>query len=357
MTVKIFEQIYDARYPPLVIAEVGINHGGCLTKAKQMADLVAASGGQCIKHQTHVVWDEMTYHAKAIKPPNADISIWEVIENNSLSLEQELEFKEYSESLGLTWISTPFSRAAVDFLCEIDVPFFKVGSGECDNLPLLSHIASKRKPVIMSTGMNTIENLKQSVDVFKEADVPLVLLECTNAYPSPPELVSLKGILDLKQAFPGIPIGFSDHSIGPTIALAATALGARVIERHFTLSRYIEGPDIVCSMDASELRYLIDRSREIAVAIQNPKTRTGPEQEVYRFARGSVVADKDLEPGACIRPTDIWVRRPGSGEIAPDQFERCIGRVVKNPLKKNEQISWSDLEPAVYIDSFEKGGR
>jgi sialic acid synthase SpsE len=345
MTDKVFDQISDVKCPPLVIAEVGINHGGCLATAKKMADLVVASGGRCIKHQTHVVEDEMTCHAKSIKPPNASISIWEVIENNSLSLDDELEFKEYSESLGLTWISTPFSRAAVDFLCEINVPFFKVGSGECDNLPLLSYIASKGKPVIMSTGMNTIEGLKPSVDIFTRASIKLVLLECTNAYPSPPELVSLRGILDLKHSFPNIPIGFSDHSIGPTIALAATALGARVIERHFTMSRYSMGPDIACSMDAAELRYLIDRSKEIAIAIQNPKNRTDTEQEVYRFARGSVVADRDLEPGTRIGRSDIWVRRPGTGEIAPSEFERCIDRIVKNPLRKNDQIRWADLEP------------
>ena len=178
-------------HAPLVIAEIGINHGGSLDVAKEMVRLAAASGCECVKHQTHIIEDEMTDEAKQIFPPNADVSIWEVMANCALSLDDEIALKDYTESLGMIYISTPFSRAAADFLNEIDVPAFKIGSGEADNLPLIRHIARFGKPVIMSTGMQSIETIKASVDILVESGVEFALLECTNLYPSPPEIVSL----------------------------------------------------------------------------------------------------------------------------------------------------------------------
>jgi len=203
---------------PLVIAEIGINHGGDLAVAKHMVELAARSGCECIKHQTHFVEDEMTEAAKQIFPPNADMSIWDVMASCALSKDDEIALKAYTEDLGLIYLSTPFSRAASDFLEEIGVPGFKIGSGEADNLPLIRHIAKKGKPVILSTGMQTIETIRQSVQILEDSGVDYALLECTNLYPSPPEIVSLRGVSDLKAAFPNAIIGFSDHSIGPEMA-------------------------------------------------------------------------------------------------------------------------------------------
>ena len=254
---------------PLVIAEIGINHGGDVEVAKHMVQLAAKSGCECVKHQTHFVEDEMTEAAKQIFPPNADMSIWDVMATCALSKDDEIALKNYTEDLGLIYLSTPFSRSASDFLEEIGVPGFKIGSGEADNLPLIRHVAEKGKPVIMSTGMQTIESIRQSVQILEESGVEYALLECTNLYPSPPEIVSLRGVTDLKAAFPGAIIGFSDHSIGPEMALASVALGACILERHYTDSRYRNGPDIACSMDPAELRQLIDRSQEIHIALHN----------------------------------------------------------------------------------------
>jgi len=187
---------------PLVIAEIGINHGGDLAVAKHMVELAARSGCECIKHQTHFVEDEMTEAAKQIFPPNADMSIWDVMASCALSKDDEIALKAYTEDLGLIYLSTPFSRAASDFLEEIGVPGFKIGSGEADNLPLIRHIAKKGKPVILSTGMQTIETIRQSVQILEDSGVDYALLECTNLYPSPPEIVSLRGVSDLKAAFP-----------------------------------------------------------------------------------------------------------------------------------------------------------
>ncbi len=340
---KIAHREIGPAHPPLVIAEIGINHGGDLAVAKEMVRLAAASGCEMVKHQTHIVEDEMTDEAKQIFPPNADISIWEVMQQCALSLDDEAELKRYSESLGLIWISTPFSRAAADFLETLDVPAYKIGSGEADNLPLIRHIARKGKPVIMSTGMQTIETMRASVQILDDAGIEYALLECTNLYPSPAEIVSLKGVTELCRAFPNAVVGFSDHSIGPEMALASVALGASILERHYTDTRYRKGPDISCSMDPAELRLLIDRSREIWIAANNDKKRTGPEEDVYRFARASVVADADLPAGHVIEEQDIWARRPGSGEIPGYDFDKVMGKTLKQPVKRNQQLKWSDL--------------
>jgi sialic acid synthase SpsE len=341
---KIAHRQIGLEYPPLVIAEIGINHGGDLNVAKRMVDLAAAAGCECVKHQTHIVDDEMTEEAKAIFPPNANVSIWEVMETCALSMAEEEALMAHAEDLGLIYISTPFSRAAVDQLDALNVPAFKIGSGEADNLPLIRHIASKGRPVIMSTGMQTIDSIRASVEVLDSAGIDYALLECTNLYPSPPEIVSLRGVTELRASFPRAIVGFSDHSIGPEMALASIALGASIIERHFTDSRYREGPDISCSMDPAQLRYLVDLSREIWVAANNPKKRSKLEENVYRFARSSVVAEADLPAGHIIDEADIWTRRPGTGEIPGYEFDLVLGRRLARPITRNHQLKWSDFE-------------
>ena len=329
--------------PPLLIAEIGINHGGDLDLAKAMVSAARDAGCECIKHQTHFVEDEMTEEAKAIFPPNADVSIWEVMERCALSPEDERALKAHTEALGMIYLSTPFSRAAADFLDTLDVPAFKIGSGEADNIPLIRHIARKGRPVIMSTGMQSIETLRASVAILDDAGIDYALLECTNLYPSPPEIVSLRGIADLRAAFPNAVVGFSDHSIGPEMALAGVALGAAIVERHFTDTRYRAGPDIACSMDPAELKHLIERAREIHIAATNPKQRSAPEEAVYRFARASVVADRDLPEGHVITEPDIWARRPGSGEIPGFEFDAVLGRRLTRAVTRNTQLRWEDL--------------
>jgi len=224
------------------------------------------------------------------------------------------------------------------------VPAFKIGSGEADNLPLIRHIARKGKPIILSTGMQSIESIKASVNILEEHGVSYALLECTNLYPSPPEIVSLQGVNDLKNTFPNAIVGFSDHSIGPEMALASVALGASILERHFTDSRYRKGPDISCSMDPSELKFLIERSREVHTALMNPKMRTESEDQVYKFARASIVADSNLSVGHTITEKDIWARRPGTGEIPGYDFDKVLGKKLKSSVVFNQQLRWQDFE-------------
>ena len=326
-----------------MVAELGINHGGCIKTAMSMVKLAAESGCECIKHQTHIVSDEMTEEAKLVYPPNAEISIWEVIDRCALSLDDEIALKNYTESLGLIYISTPFSRKAADFLDDIGICAFKIGSGEVDNIPLVNHIASFKKPIIMSTGMQNINSLTNSTKIIEKHDISYALLECTSAYPAKPETIFLRSIGELKERFPKSIVGFSDHSIGPTMAIAATALGAKIIEKHFTDSKYRKGPDIICSMDPSELRYLIDKCTEVHNALKRDKVRTTEESEVYKFARSSVVAEREIKKGHIITNDDIWTRRPGNGPIAAADYQKLLGKKAKKNILKNQQLDWSDF--------------
>ena len=341
---KISDRYVGKNYPPLVIAEIGINHGGKIDIAKSMVLDAFKAGAEIVKHQTHFVDDEMTNDAKNIFPPNDKRSIWEIMDVCSLKPDEEIELKNFTEQLGMIYISTPFSRKAADFLDDIGLHAFKIGSGEADNLPLVEHIASKGKPIILSTGMQTLNSLQETVKILEDCKCEYALLECTNLYPSSPEFVSLKGITSLEESFPSAVVGFSDHSIGPYMSIAALGKGASIIERHFTDSRYRNGPDIQCSMDPAELRLLINISKEIWTANMNEKQMSVPEEDVYRFARGSVVYDKNLKAGTFLTKEDIWTRRPGSGEIAAIDFYKLIGKKLTKDVSFNDQVQWRDFE-------------
>ena len=199
---KIADRLVGLDHTPLVIAELGINHGGSINVAKEMVDAASRAGVEVLKHQTHIVADEMSAAAKKVIPGNAAISIYEIMEQAALDADQEFELKQYVESKGMIFISTPFSRAAADRLQEFDVPAFKIGSGECNNYPLIEHIARFGKPMIISTGMNTIGSVTRTVDICKRHKVPVALMHTTNLYPTPPNLVRYGGFQALQKHFP-----------------------------------------------------------------------------------------------------------------------------------------------------------
>jgi Sialic acid synthase len=251
-TFKIKDREVGIGCPPLVIAELGINHEGSLQTAFEMVDAAARAGVEVVKHQTHIVEDEMSAEARKVIPGNADVSIYDIMERCALNEEDEKALKNYVESKGMIFISTPFSRAAADRLQRMDVSAFKIGSGECNNIPLLEHIASFGRPMILSTGMNTIESVRKSVAVLREYGVPFALLHTTNLYPTPYHLVRLGAMKQLMEEFPDVPVGLSDHTVSNHACFAAVAMGASVLERHFTDNMERKGPDIVCSMDEQE---------------------------------------------------------------------------------------------------------
>ena len=341
---KIKNRTISSIEDPLIIAELGINHGGDLLVAEQMVKSAADRGCEVIKHQTHFLDDEMTPDAKKIMPPNANISIWDVMEKCSLTKDEEIKLKKQVEDLGMIYISTPFSRSAADFLNDINVPAFKIGSGECDNLLLIEYIADFGKPIILSTGMQNLLSVEKPVEILEKKNIEYALLECTNIYPCPPEDIALGSLAQLSDKFPNAEIGFSDHSIGPTMALAAIALGATIVEKHFTDTKDRQGPDISCSMDPDELEHLIKKSKEVAYSRDRKKFIANVEKDVYKFARSSIVSDKNLKKGDTIDRQNIWARRPGNGEIPAFEFEKVLGKTLKRDIARNTQIKWSDLE-------------
>jgi N-acetylneuraminate synthase len=330
-------------YPPIVIAEIGINHEGSLAVAKEMVDAAKRAGVEMVKHQTHIVADEMSGAAKKVIPGNADVSIYEIMERCSLNEADELELKKYVERKGMIFISTPFSRAAAERLKKFDIPAYKIGSGECNNYPLLEHIATFGKPVILSTGMNTIESVQKAVAIFDKYNIPVALLHTTNLYPTPIHLVRFGAMTQMHQAFPNKVFGLSDHTLNNNACLGAVALGASILERHFTDTMQRTGPDIVCSMDEQTTSELIISSNEIWQMRGGTKEPALEEQVTIDFAFSTVCAIADIKKGEKLSKENIWVKRPGTGEILAEHFESLIGKTASRDILNDEQLRWEDF--------------
>jgi N-acetylneuraminate synthase len=330
-------------YPPLVIAEIGINHEGSLQVAKEMVDAAQRAGVEAVKHQTHIVEDEMSGAAKKVIPGNASVSIYEIMERCALNEEEELELKNYVESKGMIFISTPFSRAAAERLKKFDIPAYKIGSGECNNYPLLEHIASFGKPVILSTGMNTIESIQKAVAIFDKHQVPVALLHTTNLYPTPVHLVRYGAMQEMHEAFPNKVFGLSDHTLNNNACLGAVALGASILERHFTDNMNRQGPDIVCSMDEKTCQELIQSSAEIAKMRGGTKKPAQEEQVTIDFAFATLCSINKIREGEIFTKENIWVKRPGTGKILAEHFNDILGKKATRTIENDEQLTWEDI--------------
>ncbi|MFO1245744.1 MAG: N-acetylneuraminate synthase family protein [Ramlibacter sp.] len=326
--------------PALVVAEIGINHEGDLAKAYRMVDDAKAAGCECVKFQSHVIEDEMIPEAGNVIPGNASESILEIMKRCAFDEVQEAELKRYVEDSGMLFLSTPFSRAAADRLERMGVLAYKIGSGECNNYPLIEHIASFGKPVILSTGMNNIETVRPAVEIFRDNRIPYVLLHVTSMYPTPYDKVRLGAMRELQEAFPDAQVGLSDHTLTNYTCLAAAALGATVLERHFTSDKSWPGPDIEVSMDPRDLKDLIEGSRAIHLALGGSKRILPEEQPTIDFAYACVVALRDIDVGETLGMHNIWVKRPGTGEILAKDFKRLLGRKAAQPINRNEQLRW-----------------
>jgi N-acetylneuraminate synthase len=340
---EIAHRLIGDDHPPVVIAEIGINHEGSLETAIAMADAAIDAGAEIIKHQTHIVEDEMSDEAKSVIPGNADVSIYEIMARCALPEHDEKRLMDHVQQRGAIFISTPFSRAAVDRLVKFDIPAFKIGSGECNNYPLVKYIARFGKPVIISTGMNSIETVRPTVEILRKANVPFALLHCTNVYPTPPGLVRLGAITQLKEAFPDAVVGLSDHTTSNYPCFGAVALGASILERHFTDRMDRPGPDIVCSMDPVALKELIAGSNIIFAARGGEKGPVEAEAPTIAFAFASVVAIQNIAPGQRLSEENIWVKRPGGGDFTVMDYEPLLGKVALAPIRRGFQIKRTDV--------------
>lgn len=325
----------------LVIPEIGINHEGSLEVAKEMVDAAARAGARLIKHQTHICKDEMCGAARSVVPGNSDVSIYEVMERCALDEDEELELKKYTESLGLFFLSTPFSRAAADRLEKFGVGAYKIGSGEMNNFPLLEHIAEFGKPMIVSTGMNDLKTVEKAVKIMEKHEVAYALMHTTNLYPTKPEWVRLGAMCEMMEAFPGIPVGLSDHTVNNNACIAAIALGASLVERHFTDRMDRTGPDIVCSMDEKALVELIASAKEVSLMRGGTKEALPEEQVTIDFAFATVVTIRPIRQGEFFTKDNIWVKRPGTGEIFAEDYKKILGRVALCDIATDTQLKWN----------------
>jgi N-acetylneuraminate synthase len=331
-------------FKPLVIAEIGINHEGSLIVAKEMVDAAHRAGAEMVKHQTHIVADEMSGAAKKVIPGNADVSIYEIMERCALNEEEEIELKNYVETKGMIFISTPFSRAAAERLKKMDIPAYKIGSGECNNYPLLEHICTFGKPVILSTGMNTIESVRKAVAIFDKHNIPVAMLHTTNLYPTPIHLVRFGAMTQLHEAFPDKVFGLSDHTLNNNACLGAVALGASILERHFTDNKQRTGPDIVCSMDENACAELIISSNEIWQMRGGIKEPAEEEQVTIDFAFATVCSIATIQKGEKLSKENIWVKRPGTGKILAEHYNDLLGKIATRTIENDEQLDFNDFE-------------
>jgi len=340
--IKINSRKIGDKHPVFVIAEIGINHEGSYKKAKKMIKDAHDSGAECVKFQCHIIEDEMI--PNDVIPANAKESIWDIMKRCSLSQKEEEKLKKYTEELNMIYLSTPFSRAAANRLEEMNIPAYKIGSGECNNYPLIKHIASFGKPIILSTGMNDISSIRKSVEILKNANVDYGLMHTTSMYPTPYDKVRLGALNDLKKYFPNIPIGLSDHSVGNYTSFASISLGASIIEKHFTSNKKWIGPDIQVSIDPKELQELIIGCQAIKKSLGGKKNILKEEQPTINFAYACVVSIKNIKKGDKFSKENIWVKRPGTGEVKAKEFFKIIGKKSTQNILSDKQLNKSDIQ-------------
>ena len=341
---KIFNRKIGEGCKPLIIVELGINHSGKIALAKKIIDKAKLAGAEIIKHQTHIPEFEMSNEAKKIVPVHTNENIYKIISDCSISEKNEILLKKYTQKKKMIFISTPFSREAANRLNNLNVPAFKVGSGECNNYPLLEHICKFKKPIILSTGMNDIKSIKKSVKIIERYKIPYALMHTTNLYPTPYNLIRLNALKELKKNFPNCILGLSDHTGDNYTSFAAIAIGASIIEKHFIDKKSRKGPDISASIDYNQLKDLIDGCNKIFFSMPGKKKPVMQEYSTMKFAFASVVSIKDIKKGEKFSLKNLWVKRPGTGFYLAKDFKKILGKKAINNIKNNTQIKKGDVK-------------
>ena len=336
--IKIGKRIISKNSKPLIVAEIGINHFGSLKIAKRIVNSAKKSGAEAVKVQIHLPDEEMSEEAKRIKPGNSNTNIYEIIRRNSLSLKDEKKLKKYIEKKKLIYIATPFSYKAAKWLNDNNLKIFKIGSGECNNIPFIKYVCSFKKPMIISTGMNSLESVKKTIRIVKKHKIPHAILHCVNLYPVDYKYIRLSRLNKMIRVFKSSIIGYSDHSVGNTIPIAAMALGAKIIEKHFVIEKNRRGPDITCSMDKIELKNLLAASIKIHEAFCSNKEIIPEEDKTRKFAFHSVVSKKDINKNEVLSWKNLTTKRPGIGDFPSYKIYSLIGRKTKKYIKKNHLI-------------------
>jgi N-acetylneuraminate synthase len=330
-----------------VIAEAGVNHNGSLELALRLVEAARASGADAVKFQTFRA--DLLATRSAHKAPYQERtttsaeSQFEMLQRLELDAAAHRRLIDHCRQIGIQFLSSPFDMQSADLLATLDVPLYKVPSGEITNLPFLQHLAGKGRPLILSTGMSTLGEVEEAVHVLQGAGATqLTLLHCVTEYPAPYAEVNLRAMQTLKAAF-GLPVGYSDHTPGIDIAIAAVALGAEVIEKHFTLDRSLPGPDHAASLEPDELRQMVISIHHVEAALGTGIKAPAPcELPNLPIARKSVVAARSLPAGHQLAVGDLDIKRPGTG-IAPKLLPALLGRTLRASVAKDEIINWNNL--------------
>ena len=341
---KIGKRRVGKNYPPLVIVELGINHNGKIDLAKKLISSAKKAGAEIIKNQTHIAEMEMSEEAKKIVPKHTSENIFKIIQDCSLSEKQEFDLMKYAKKEKMIFISTPFSREAANRLNKMKVPAFKIGSGECNNYPLIEHVCKFKKPIILSTGMNDIPSIKKAVRIIKKYKIPFALMHTTNIYPTPSKLIRLNALKEMQNAFPNVPIGLSDHTGDNFTSFAAIGLGVSIIEKHYVDHKYRKGVDIPASIDFNQLKDLVRGSKEIFNSLPGDKKPVKEELDTMKFAFASVVAVKNIKKGEKFSRDNIWVKRPGTGDYLAKDFNKVLGKIAKSEIKYNTQLKRKNVK-------------
>ncbi|MFH1846206.1 MAG: N-acetylneuraminate synthase [Candidatus Omnitrophota bacterium] len=338
-----------------IIAEAGVNHNGSKETAKKMVDAAAKARADAVKFQTFKAEKLVSKNAQKAEyqkrnMPGTGENQLEMLKRLELSFDDFKDLKEYCDEKGIMFLSTPFDRESADFLDEL-VPIFKISSGEVTNLSFLEYIATKKKPIILSTGMSTLEEIEKAIDVIQRyythdssaEHADLTILHCTTNYPCPYEEANLRAIRTLRDVT-GLSVGYSDHTLGIEASLAAISMGARIIEKHFTLDSNMPGPDHKASLEPDELVRLVNGIRNVEKSMgSGEKKPTKSELSIMKVARKSLVAARDLAKGETIREDMFEIKRPGVG-IQPSDAAKTIGCELIWDKNKDENLFWEDLK-------------
>lgn len=344
--IKIKDTSIGNEHPCFIIAEAGVNHNGSLNIAKKLVDAAKEVGADAVKFQTFKTDSIVTKSAPKAeyqeKFSNAS-SQYDMIKKLELSRDEFTELSDYAKEKGIIFLSSPFDEESVDLLDEIGVPAFKLGSGEITNLPLIEYIINKGKPLILSTGMASLCEIEEAITIIKDKPIDLILMYCVTNYPASVDEVDLNVMKTLQNTFK-FPVGFSDHTMGIELAIASVALGAGVIEKHFTLDRNLEGPDHKASLEPREFKIMVDSIRNVEKGMGNGiKKLTPDELSIKKMARKSIMAGRDIEKGEILKKDMLTIKRPETG-IYPKYIDLIIGRKVNKPVMKDEPIKWDLLK-------------
>lgn len=325
------------KYPCVIIAEAAVEHLGSIEVAKRMVDAAKEVGANFIKFQMHLPEEEML---------PGSIKFWggsmdEILQKYNLSVSDHEELILYCKKQGIEYLCTPFCAAAADILDDLGVPAFKIGSGEMTNIPMLRHIAKKMKPMIVSTGMATMEEIEETIVELKNEGVPLAITNCTSIYPTKYSQINLGLIPKLKNKF-NIPVGHSDHTPDIWTAIGAVVMGAVVIEKHFTIDRLLKGPDYEVSLDPSEFKIMVDAIRNLELAMGSEKQVYPDENVVRNWAHHSVVSITKISQGTEITSDMVSVKRPGNG-IPANSLSEVVGCIAKRDIDHDSLIKWVDI--------------